>query len=166
MMYKLRFIGDSILREKTIDVKKFDDSLRAIIKEMIETMHEEDGVGLAAPQIGLDKSLLVIDISSIDENEVPLAFINPKIIAMEGEALYEEGCLSIPGVREEVTRPEGITLKYQDQTGKKHTEKFTGWRSRVLQHEIDHLNGILFVDRISPIKKQLLVVQEAIPNRF
>ena len=165
-MYKIRIIGDSILRKKTIDIVKFDENLRVIINEMIDTMHKEDGIGLAAPQVGLDKSLLVIDISGIDENEKPLAFINPIITETSGEVLYEEGCLSIPGVREEVLRPEEITLKYQDENGKKYTEIFAGWKARVLQHEIDHLNGILFVDRISPVKKQLLMAQETIPNRF
>lgn len=165
-MYKIKLIGDSILRKKTTDINKFDDNLKAIIDEMIDTMHKEDGIGLAAPQVGLDKSFLVVDISNIDENEKPQSFINPQIISTSGEAIYEEGCLSIPGVREEVIRPEEIILKYQDVNGKQYTETFSGWKSRVLQHEIDHLNGILFVDRISPIKKQLLVAQEAIPNRF
>lgn len=165
-MYKIRLIGDSILRKRTKDIEKFDDNLRGIIDNMVDTMHSEDGIGLAAPQIGLDKSILVLDISSLNENEKPLAFINPKIIASEGESVYEEGCLSIPEVREEVTRPEEITLKYQDENGKKHTGKFKGWKSRVLQHEIDHLNGILFVDRISPVKQKLLVAQESIPQQY
>lgn len=165
-MYKVRIIGDSILRKKTTDVEEFNDNLKSNINEMIDTMHKEDGIGLAAPQVGLDKSLLVIDISSIDDSEGPTAFINPKIVDSSGEAVYEEGCLSIPGVREEVLRPEEIILQYQDVNGIKHKETFSGWQSRVLQHEVDHLNGILFVDRISPVKKQLLVAQEAIPNRF
>ena len=165
-MFKVRIIGDSILRKKTTNIEKFNDNLKSLINEMIDTMHKEDGIGLAAPQVGIEKSILVIDISSIDDTEKPTAFINPKIIETSGEAVYEEGCLSIPGVREEVSRPEEITLKYQDSEGKIYNEKFSGWKSRVLQHEIDHLNGILFVDRISPVKKQLLVAQEAIPNRF
>ncbi|MEJ2545124.1 MAG: peptide deformylase, partial [Calditrichaceae bacterium] len=146
-MYKVRIIGDSILRKKTTDIDKFDNNLQLIINEMIDTMHKEDGIGLAAPQVGLDKSLLVIDISSIDDSEEPTAFINPEIINSSGEAVYEEGCLSIPGVREEVLRPEEIILKYQDADGNNHKETFSGWKSRVLQHEIDHLNGVLFVDR-------------------
>lgn len=165
-MYEIRLIGDSILRKKTEKVKKFDDSLQKVIKNMIDTMHIEDGIGLAAPQIGLNKSILVIDISSLDENEEPLAFINPEIISREGESVQEEGCLSIPNVREEVSRPEEITLKFQNVEGKKFVEKFSGWKSRVLQHEIDHLNGILFVDRISPIKQKLLVAQETIPQQY
>jgi len=165
-MYKIRIIGDAILRKKTINIEKFDDNLKSIINNMIDTMHNEDGIGLAAPQVGLDKSVLVIDISSIDDSERPTAFINPQIIESAGESVYEEGCLSIPGVREEVARPEEITLKYQDEDGKKHKDTFSGWKARVLQHEIDHLNGILFVDRISPVKKQLLVAQQSIPNRF
>ena len=165
-MYKIRIIGDSILRQKTTEVEKFDDNLKAVIDEMIDTMHKEDGIGLAAPQVGMNKSLLVIDISSIDDYEKPTAFINPKIVETSGESVYEEGCLSIPGVREEVSRPDTITLKYHDQDGKKHKDTFSGWKSRVLQHEIDHLNGVLFVDHISPVKKQLLVAQDMIPNRF
>lgn len=165
-MYEIRVIGDSILRKKTTNIRKFDDNLHRVVNNMIDTMHIEDGIGLAAPQIGLNKSILVIDISSIDENEKPLAFINPEIIASDGESVYEEGCLSIPNVREEVTRPEEITLKYQDVEGKKHIEEFFGWKSRVLQHEIDHLNGILFVDRISPVKQKLLVAQETIPQQY
>ena len=165
-MYKLKLIGDSILRKKTTDIKNFDDNLHKIVNNMIDTLHVEEGIGLAAPQIGLDKSILVIDISSIDENEKPMSCINPEIIATEGESVYEEGCLSIPGVREEVTRPEEIILKYQNETGKKHKEKFSGWKSRVLQHEIDHLNGILFVDRISPVKQKLLVAQDTIPQQY
>ena len=165
-MYEIRVIGDSILRRKTTNIRKFDDNLLRVVNNMIDTMHIEDGIGLAAPQIGLNKSILVIDISSLDENEKPLAFINPEIITTDGESVYEEGCLSIPNVREEVTRPEEIALKYQDVKGKKHFEKFSGWKSRVLQHEIDHLNGILFVDRISPVKQKLLVAQETIPQQY
>ena len=165
-MYEIRVIGDSILRKKTTNIRKFDDNLLRVVNNMIDTMHIEDGIGLAAPQVGLNKSILVIDISCIDENEEPLAFINPEIIASNGESVHEEGCLSIPNVREEVTRPEEITLKYQDKEGKKYIEKFSGWKSRVLQHEIDHLNGILFVDRISPVKQKLLVVQETIPQQY
>jgi peptide deformylase len=165
-MYRIRYIGDSILRKKTKQIKQFDDKLKEQVESMIETMHKEDGVGLAAPQVGLDNSVLVIDISSVDETEGPLAFINPEIIKTKGEAVYEEGCLSIPGVREEVTRPEEIQLKYRDENGKKHSENFSGWKARVLQHEIDHLNGILFVDHISPIKQKLLIAQEAIPQTF
>ena len=93
-------------------------------------------------------------------------FINPEILSSEGESVVEEGCLSIPGVREEVKRPEQITLSYMDEDGNKHEETFAGWMARVLQHEIDHLNGVLFVDHISPVKKQLLITQDIIPSVY
>jgi peptide deformylase len=162
----MRYIGDPILRQKTKDVKDFDGRLQETIERMIELMHEEEGIGLAGPQVGISERLLVVDISSIEKSESPKAFINPDITASEGESIIEEGCLSIPGVREEVTRPEKITLVYQDETGQRKQDHFDGWMARVLQHEIDHLNGVLFVDYLSPLKKQLLVNQEAIPEKF
>lgn len=162
----MRYIGDPVLRQKANEVIEFDDHLQETIKHMIELMHEEEGIGLAGPQVGISKRLLVVDISGIEKTETPRAFINPDIIASAGESVIEEGCLSIPGVREEVTRPETITLAYQDETGKRKQEHFDGWMARVLQHEIDHLNGILFVDYLSPLKKQLLVNQGAIPENF
>ena len=165
-MLKLRFIGDPILRHETKPVTKFDEKLKSTVNQMIDVMHREDGIGLAAPQVGLIDKLLVVDISGVEEGNNPQAFINPEIISTQGEAIIEEGCLSIPGVKEEVRRPETITLTYNDENGKKHEDTFSGWMARVLQHEIDHLNGILFVDRISPVKKQLLISQEAIPVAF
>lgn len=162
----LKYIGNPILRKKTKEIKVFDDHLKSTIDKMIELMHQEDGIGLAGPQVGISNSILVVDISSIAKNEQPRAFVNPEIIETEGQSIVEEGCLSIPGVREEITRPEKIKLTFQNERGDKFTEKFDGWMARVLQHEIDHLNGVLFVDHLSPIKRQLLIGQEAIPQTY
>lgn len=165
-MYRIRFIGDPILRKNTKQVKDFNDNVKRIVNNMIIVMHREDGIGLAAPQVGIDSKILVIDISAMDENEGPKAFINPEIIESSGESVIEEGCLSIPGVREDVLRPDKIKLTYNDENGDAHNELFEGWKARVLQHEIDHLDGILFVDRISPVKRQMLINQNIIPEKY
>ena len=153
---KIRIIGDEILRQSASDVEEFDDDLVRFAEEMIDFMHDSDGIGLAAPQVGISKRLLVIDISPIEKGSEPMVFVNPVVLESTGECTLEEGCLSIPEVREDVTRPEEILLKYYTPTGELKTENFFGWISRVLQHEIDHLNGILFVDYLSPIKKKLV----------
>jgi len=153
---KIRIIGDEILRQPTSDVEEFDDNLVRFGEEMIDFMHDLDGIGLAAPQVGISKRILVTDISPIEKDTEPMVFVNPVILESIGECTLEEGCLSVPEVREDVTRPEEILLKYYTPTGELKTENFYGWMSRVLQHEIDHLNGILFVDYLSPIKKKLV----------
>ncbi len=165
-MFKIRLIGDPVLREKTNVITGFDDKLQKTVEQMVEFMHLEDGIGLAAPQVGLRDSIIVVDIFPIEEEEHPRAFINPQIVSAQGESVIEEGCLSIPGVREDVRRPEQIRLVYQDTSGKQHEEEYEGWLARVLQHEIDHLNGILFVDLISPVKRQLLINQGLIPEKY
>jgi peptide deformylase len=156
-MLKLRFIGDDILRNLADDVTEFDPDLSRIANEMEELMHDNDGIGLAAPQVGISKRLLLVDISPIEENHPVNVFVNPVILESSGESTVEEGCLSIPGVREDVTRPEVVLVKYQTLSGEEKTESFDGWMSRVLQHEIDHLNGILFIDYLSPIKQKLIL---------
>jgi len=161
-MLRIRIIGDNILREKAEEVTEIDDQLKHLIDEMIETMHESDGIGLAAPQIGISKRLLVTDVSPVESGNSPMAFINPVILESSGEIELEEGCLSIPGVREIVTRPEEILLKYQSVTGEEKTEKFTGWMSRVLQHEIDHLDGVLFIDHLGTVKRKLILSNLAV----
>ncbi len=167
-MYKVRIIGDPILRKKGATVTVFDRKFHELVDEMTEIMYREDGIGLAAPQIGLSIQLLVVDITPIEESEFdgPMAFVNPIITNKEGGTTIEEGCLSVPGVREDVTRPERIKLTFQDKNGKKNSAWFDGWMARVLQHEIDHLNGILFVDHLSPLKRQMLINQKAIPEKY
>ncbi len=148
--------GQSILRQKTNPVTEFDDEIRHLAEDMVETMQEAEGIGLAAPQVGESKALCVVNLELIDETAEPKAYINPKIVADDGTSTLEEGCLSIPDIREDITRPESITVKYQDINGEKHEEQCFGMLARVLQHEIDHLNGILFIDRISPMRRKLL----------
>lgn len=157
-MEKLRVIkyGNPILRMKADRIEKIDDSIRELVDDMILTMQWDAGIGLAAPQVGRSIALLVVDHSLIYEDGVPTAYINPEIVASEGESVMEEGCLSIPDIREEVKRPEIITLRYQNVAGKLKEERLDGLLARVLQHEIDHLNGVLFIDKVSPLKKQLL----------
>jgi len=156
-MLNIRIVGDDVLRDRAEIISDFNEDLKNLSEEMIDTMYESEGIGLAAPQVGISKRLLVTDISTIDSKIGPAVFVNPEIIDSEGEVTLEEGCLSIPGVREEVIRPEVITLKYQTITGEKKTELFEGWMSRVLQHEIDHLDGVLFTDYLSPVKQKLLL---------
>lgn len=154
-MLTIKIIGDEVLRQKAETVTEFDDELKKLADEMIQVMYESDGIGLAAPQVGISKRLLVIDISEINSEFGPMTFVNPEIVENTGEITMEEGCLSIPGVRESVTRPAEIVLKYQDVEGNEKTERFNDWMSRVLQHEIDHLEGVLFTDYLSPVKRKL-----------
>ncbi len=138
---------------------KIDEKLKQLSNEMIETMHEFDGIGLAAPQVGMLIRLLVTDVSPLDKNYGAMIFVNPTILESWGESSEEEGCLSIPGIRENVVRTEEILLKYQTIKGEEKTEKYEGWMARVIQHEIDHLNGILFIDYLSPLKQKLVLNQ-------
>ena len=157
-MKKLRVIklGNPILRMKAKQVQKIDDTITQLVDDMMEIMQQEEGIGLAAPQIAQSIALLVIDLSLIYEDGAPMAFINPEIIESDGESSFEEGCLSLPDIREEVKRPEIITMKFTNIQGEIIEQKIDGLLARVLQHEMDHLDGKLFIDRISPLKKQLL----------
>jgi peptide deformylase len=120
---------------------------------MFDTMYEEEGIGLAANQVGVNMHLFIIDIAHTDENEFPRVFINGEIISNEGESVFSEGCLSIPQVSLDVIRPETITLKFQDLEKKWHQEKFNGLLARAIQHEIDHLNGVLMIDLVNDIQR-------------
>ncbi len=143
--------GDKILRKKAKKVNEVDVKTIELIKNMFDTMRNASGIGLAANQVGSDKSIFVVDISQVEDYEdtKPIALINPKIIKRsEKKVLMEEGCLSIPDVREEVRRPESITIVYHDTDLKEHTLEADGLMARVMQHEYDHLQGILFTDLI------------------
>jgi len=149
--------GHPTLRVKCAQVTEFNDELRELAESMFLTMAENDGVGLAASQVNRTVQMLVVGVPKKDTEELLLlAIVNPEIIEGQGAWDFEEGCLSIPDIRENVTRPEWIRVKYQDLEGKPHTIETAGMLARVLQHEIDHLNGILFVDRLSPIRRALL----------
>jgi peptide deformylase len=150
--------GFEVLRKKTRKVHKIDDKFIELVGSMFNTMHKASGVGLAAPQIGSDLALTVIDISRTEEKKKirtePITMINPVIKDYHGEITLEEGCLSIPYVRGEVTRPETVYIEYQDLDLNKHYIELKGFIARVAQHEIDHLNGILFVDHLNKVDKK------------
>ena len=152
--------GESILRRKTKKVTDFSN-LDSLVLLMFQTMKDEKGIGLAANQIGYDLSLLVVDINDLEENidSKPMVIVNPLILKTEGEIEIEEGCLSIPNIRAKVKRPEIITLKYQDINKKEHIDDYSGMLSRVIQHEVDHLNGKYFTDYLSTAKRTLLKKQ-------
>lgn len=148
--------GHPYLRMTAKPINEINDSIRELVDDMIETMYFAEGVGLAAPQVAESIALCVVDMGRIVEGASPKVFINPMILHHEGSSAMEEGCLSIPGIQEEVTRADLIRVKCQDLFGKEYEETYEGLLARVLQHEIDHINGVLFVDRISPIKRKLL----------
>ncbi|HPM12403.1 MAG TPA: peptide deformylase [Bacteroidales bacterium] len=154
--------GNPVLRKVAQPIDASYPQLKELVASMFETMEASDGVGLAAPQIGLAIRLFVIDASSMSEDypeaqDFKRAFINPRIVEEKGEEWYfNEGCLSVPGIREDVSRKSIVVLEYYDESFTKKTEEFTGICARVIQHEYDHLEGKLFVDRVNPLKKRLL----------
>lgn len=153
----IRKYGDPILRQKAQPQTVFDEALRAIAADMIETMQAASGIGLAANQVGLPHALCVVEVSLIEEGVAPRAFVNPEIVQTSSELVtMEEGCLSIPDINEDVERNVRIRVRFHDLEGNPHEEEFEGVYARVLQHEIDHLNGIFFVDRLSALKRRLL----------
>jgi peptide deformylase len=164
---KLHYLGDRVLRQPAKRIAKVDDSVRQLAKEMLQTMYSSNGIGLAAPQVGIHKQLIVIDCEPEKPENPPLILINPQISNYGGElSKFEEGCLSIPNVYIDVIRPEEIEVSFKDEQGKPRKIKASGLLARVIQHEIDHLNGVLFVDRVEnnlvlteELKKQGFSVQ-------
>lgn len=151
-------VPDPLLRTKSELIERVDDELRHLIKDMLETMYEAPGVGLAAIQVAIPKRLFVIDISKEDEPDEPMAFINPEILSRSDEMrLHEEGCLSLPEVFVELERPSACVVAYTDDKGKRHKREFSGMMSTVIQHELDHLNGTLFVDHLSRLKRDRII---------
>jgi peptide deformylase len=161
--------GAPVLKKKAVAIEPDYPKLSVLIDDMWETMYASNGVGLAAPQIGLSVRLFVIDAApfaadeELDAEEVKTlesfkkVFINPKIITEEGEHwAFNEGCLSIPDVREDVQRQEQLTIEYQSEDFKTHTDTFTGLAARIVQHEYDHIEGVLFTDHLSPLKRRLI----------
>ncbi len=161
--------GDPVLKRKALPISENYEGLEELIESMWETMYNAHGVGLAAPQIGKSIRLFVIDGSPFadDEDATPSdqlvlktfkkVFINAEMITEEGDDFsFTEGCLSIPDIREDVTRPSVIRLRYLDENFKEHVEEFSGLAARIIQHEYDHIDGILFTDKLSPLKKRLI----------
>ncbi len=162
MIYPITIYGDPLLRQTAKPVDKNFKGLAELIENMFDTMYFSDGVGLAAPQIGMSIRIFVIDATVYAEEEPQLAdfkkaFINPEIIERTGnKCIINEGCLSLPEIHEDVLRPETVRIKYMDENFTEHDETYSGFAARVIQHEYDHLDGILFVDLLSPLRKRLL----------
>ena len=148
---------DPFLRQVSRDVEEVDDELRRLMNDMLETMYDAPGIGLAAIQVGVPKRVIVIDTSK-EEKKTPLYFVNPKIIVKsKNKSTYEEGCLSVPGQFAEVDRPDQCHISYLDYSGKKKELKAEGLLATCIQHEMDHLEGILFIDYLSKFKRNFIV---------
>ncbi|MCY4001101.1 MAG: peptide deformylase [Bacteroidetes bacterium] len=166
-VHPIRLYGDPILRQKTVQIDSVTQELHDLIQDMIETMHHAEGIGLAAPQIGRSESLFVVDVSPIMEDVMelqdqpvpsqPMIFVNPEILwESDDEVEYEEGCLSIPEIKEMVYRSSSLKIQFQDVTLQEQVATFEGFLARVIQHEYDHLHGVLFLDHISSFRRNLL----------
>jgi len=156
-------VPDALLRQKSTPVEKVDDAVRALVADMFETMYDAPGIGLAAIQVGVPKRILVIDLQEPEEEggepvRDPRVFINPEILdSSEQEVPYTEGCLSVPEQYAEVMRPDRIRAKWQDAEGKTYEEEIEGLLAVCLQHEMDHLNGVLFIDHLSRLKRDMVL---------
>ena len=156
---------DIILRKKSVTLDKVDDDLRELMDDMLETMYAAPGIGLAGVQIGILKRLIVIDVSKDEEKKNPIFLINPEIISKSSNtSVYEEGCLSLPGYFAEIERPTECQIEYIDYHGKKKEMKASGLLATCIQHEVDHLNGILFIDYLSKLKKDM-IIKKLIKNK-
>jgi peptide deformylase len=169
MIYPIVAYGDPVLRKETLDIVEGEIDVKKLAEDMFETMYAASGVGLAAPQIGLNIRMFVVDGTPINESaendedidpsliDFKKVFINAEILEEDGdEWAYEEGCLSIPGIRADVYRPEFIKIKYFDTDWVEHTEDYESLAARIIQHEYDHVDGILFTDHLTSLKKQML----------
>lgn len=163
MIFPIVAIGDPVLKKKAVDIEKDYPNLSELIANMYETMYKASGVGLAAPQIGLSIRLFITDGAPFEDEEdkavktFKKVFINPVITKEEGEKwVFQEGCLSIPGIREDVRRHPVVHITYYDETFTKHEEVYSGMSARIIQHEYDHIEGVLFTDHLAPLKKRLL----------
>jgi peptide deformylase len=162
MIYPIVVYGDPVLKKKAEDIEEGSIDVKKLSEDMFETMHHASGIGLAAPQIGKSIRMFVVDGTPLDDEEEDMSdfrkvFINPEIVEETGEPWkFEEGCLSIPGIREDVSRPAKLVINYLDENWVEHEEEFDGMKARIIQHEYDHIEGILFTDYLSPFKKRLL----------
>ncbi|WP_425392935.1 peptide deformylase [Ekhidna sp.] len=160
MIFPIVLYGDPVLKKKASEVEEGDDTVKEFVESMYETMYAAQGVGLAAPQVGQSLRVFVVDTSPMEDDEeegLKQAFINPIMIEEMGEEwAFEEGCLSIPGVRADVNRKPQIKIEYFDENWELHEETFDGMKARVIQHEYDHIEGKLFTDYLTPFKKRLI----------
>ena len=149
---------NKILRQKSLKVDKVDEDLQKLMDDMLETMYAAPGIGLAAIQVGVPKRVIVLDLSSRDEKKAPMYFVNPEILnKSEINSTYEEGCLSVPGQFAEIDRPEKCHIKYLDYYGQPKEIQAEGMLATCIQHEMDHLEGVLFIDYLSKLKKTMIV---------
>ena len=156
---------DIILRKKSVNLEKVDDELRELMDDMLETMYAAPGIGLAGVQVGILKRLIVIDVSRDKEKKSPLFLINPEIISKSSNtSVYEEGCLSLPGYFAEIERPAECQIEYIDYYGKKKEMNASGLLATCIQHEVDHLNGILIIDYLSKLKRDM-IIKKLIKNK-
>jgi peptide deformylase len=156
MIYPITKYGESVLESPTKPVERFDEDLAKLCEDMFESMYVAQGVGLAATQIGLSKNLAVIDVSVGKNPEAKLVLANPEIISVEGDQREEEGCLSLPGFRGSVLRPAYVTIRAQNVKGETYEMRGEGLLARAFCHEIDHLNGVLFIQHLSMLKRDLI----------
>ena len=160
MIYPIVAYGDPVLRKKAVDIEKGSVEIKELVNDMFETMYNAHGVGLAGPQIGKPLRIFVVDASAMEDEGVQnfkKVFVNPVMIEENGtEWPFEEGCLSIPDIRQEVNRKPSLKIRYFDENWEEHEEVFDGLKARIIQHEYDHIEGILFTDHLSPFKKRLL----------
>lgn len=160
MIYPIVVYGDPVLKKRGADIVQGEIDVKQLSEDMFETMESAHGIGLAAPQIGKSIRMFVVDGSPLEEEDMAdfrKVFINPEIIEEAGdEWAFEEGCLSIPNIREDVSRQEEITIRYFDENWVEHEDTFDGMKARIIQHEYDHIEGVLFTDYLSPLKKRML----------
>jgi peptide deformylase len=153
---EVRIFGDPVLREPAAPVARVTNEVQSLIADMFETMYKEDGVGLAAPQVGVGVRIVVVD--PREEGVRPFALLNPEVVTSSEETdRAEEGCLSLPGLKDIVERPAKVTVAGMSPDGETRTIDAEGLLARILQHEVDHLNGVLFIDRVSPLKRRMLL---------
>lgn len=162
MLLPITIYGDPVLRKVAQNVDKDYDGLEKLLDDMFQTMYSAEGVGLAGPQVGKSLRIFVVDATMMGDEEPELkdfkkVFLNAEILERTGDEWdMNEGCLSLPGIREDVSRPEQVTIRYCDENFVEHVETYNGFAARVIQHEYDHLEGIMFVDHLSPLRKRLL----------
>jgi peptide deformylase len=155
---KVRVLGDPVLREEAEEVVAYDEGLRSLVRDMFETMYHEEGIGLAATQIGVPQRVIVLDLRREDHDDEPIALVNPRLTWKSTEtAKQTEGCLSIPGLEEIVERPAKVRIEAHDPEGEPIEMEADDLLARALQHEVDHLDGILFIDRVSALKRRMLL---------
>jgi peptide deformylase len=156
---EIRLLGDPALREPAAEVEGVDEEVRELVEDMLQTMYHAQGIGLAAPQVGVSRRVIVVDLGEADEEGVgAVALINPRVVeASRKKEKAPEGCLSIPGMEEVVERPASAVVEGLGPDGELVSMEVSGLLSRALQHEIDHLDGVLFIDRVSPLKRRMLM---------